>query len=91
MTTEPTVDMAVELSDMAAIELSEDELDTVAGGFSLNLGDFNSLASSSSSDFFQRNLSLGQGTFAGPNGSGTLSMMNLQEIASSASQSLVIS
>lgn len=71
--------MAIELSEpMALVELSEDDLDTVAGGMSLDMG--------SASQFFQRDVMMGQQTFAGPNGAGTTNFFASHEVASSASQ-----
>ena len=67
-----------------AVELSEQELDTVAGGLSITLGDGQQFASDASNTLYQKNLAVGQQTFAGPGGSGTASMANLQEISSSA-------
>lgn len=74
---------AVELPNSAAIELSEDDLDSVSGGFSIDFG--------SASDFFQRNVTMGQQTFAGPNGAGTTNLLSIEEIASSAQQFMSIS
>lgn len=74
---------AIELPTSAAIELSEDDLDSVAGGFSIDFG--------SASDFFQRNVTMGQQTFAGPNGAGTTNLLSIEEIASSAQQFMSIS
>lgn len=69
-----------------AIELSDQELDTVSGGTGLDLGNIDSFMTGSASDFMQRNLSMDQMTFAGPGGAGTLTSMDFQEIASSARQ-----
>ena len=76
------------IKNTVAIELSEDELDTVAGGLSISLGDGQGFASDASNIFKQKNLSVGQQTFAGPGGSGTASMTNVQEIFSSAGQGI---
>ena len=73
-----------------AVELSEQELDTVAGGLSITLGDGQGFASDASNIFTQKNLTVGQQTFAGPSGSGTASLTNLQEIFSSAAQGIAI-
>lgn len=67
-----------------AVELSEQELDTVHGGLSISLGDGQQFASDASNTFKQKNLAVGQQTFAGPNGSGTASLTNVQDIFSSA-------
>ena len=71
-----------------AVELSEQELDTVAGGLSISLGDGQQFASDASNTFSQKNLTVGQQTFAGPGGSGTASLTNLQEILSTAGQGI---
>ena len=72
----------------SAVELSEQELDTVAGGLTISLGDGQQFASDASNGFTQKNLAVGQQTFAGPGGSYTASMTNLQEISSSAGQGI---
>ena len=76
------------IKNTIAIELSEDELDTVHGGLSISLGDGQQFASDASNTFGQNNLTVGQQTFAGPNGSGTASMTNLDKIFSSAGQGI---
>ena len=73
-----------------AVELSEQELDTVAGGLTISLGDGQQFASDASNGFTQKNLAVGQQTFAGPNGSGTASLTNLTDISSTANQGLGI-
>lgn len=83
MTTENT-------SDIIAVELSDDVLDNIAGGAGLNLGDFDSFAQNSGNFFSQENLSVGQMTFAGPNGSGTISQVDFQRIDSGAFQNIAI-
>lgn len=70
--------------DLAMIELSEADLDECAGG--LSLGDFSSLMDRSSSFFGQERLSLGQATFAGPNGSGTISTLDFERTISGANR-----
>lgn len=94
MTTENTSEiMAMEMSEMAAstaIELSEDDLDNVSGGLGINFGDVNSFAQKSGNFFSQKNLSVGQATFAGPNGSGTISQVDFQQIDSGAFQDIAI-
>ena len=82
--------MSNQIKNTVAIELSSDELDTVAGGLSISLGDGQGYASDASNKFSQKNLAVGQQTFAGPGGSGTASMANLQEISSSAGQGIAI-
>ena len=78
------------IKNTVAIELSEDELDTVAGGLSISLGDGQGFASDASNTFSQKNLKVGQQTFAGPNGSGTASLANLEDVFSSAAQGIAI-
>lgn len=80
-----------ELKSNLVTELSETELDQVAGGLAVSIGDVQGYAQSAANDFFQKNMTVAQQTFAGPNGSGTASVFNLQEIGSSAGQSTVIS
>ncbi len=74
--------------NMNAIELSDDELDTVNGGLAISFGDVQGFASDASNSFSQKNLVVGQQTFAGPSGSGTASMTNFQDIFSTAGQAL---
>jgi hypothetical protein len=83
MTTENT-------TEMMAIELTEDDLDCVAGGLGINFGDVESFAQKSGNFFSQKNLSVGQATFAGPNGSGTISQVDFQQIDSGAFQDIAI-
>lgn len=93
MTTENTSKMAIELSaisESAAIELSEDDLDNVSGGLGVNFGDVDSFAQQSGNFFSQKNLSVGQATFAGPNGSGTISQVDFQQIDSGAFQNIAV-
>lgn len=78
-------------SNFVAVELSETELDSVAGGLAVTIGDANGFAQSAANDFFRKTMTIAQQTYAGPNGSGTASVFNLEEIASSAGQSIVIS
>jgi hypothetical protein len=73
-----------------AIELSEQELDTVAGGLAISIGDAKGYTQSAANDFVQKNMTIGQTTFAGPNGSGTASMFDLNLIGSSAVQSIAV-
>jgi hypothetical protein len=76
--------------EINAVELTELELDTVAGGLAISFGDVKGFASDASNTFSQKNLVVGQQTFAGPNGSGTVSLTNFQDIFSSAGQALAI-
>ncbi|BAY31084.1 hypothetical protein NIES2107_29380 [Nostoc carneum NIES-2107] len=82
--------MSTEIKNIAAVELSEDELDNVAGGFGIILGDGQSLSLGTGSTFQQKNLAVGQQTFAGPNGAGTTTLVNAQEIFSDAGQILTV-
>lgn len=77
-------------AEMAAMELSEDDLDGISGGMSLNFGDVDSFAQKSGNFFSQKNLSIGQATFAGPQGSGTISQVDFQGIDSGAFQDIAI-
>lgn len=54
------------------------------------LGDIGGFASDASNTFKQKNLTVGQQTFAGPGGSYTGSVTNLQEIISTAAFSLLL-
>ncbi|NJN09410.1 MAG: hypothetical protein HC836_12220 [Richelia sp. RM2_1_2] len=76
--------------NMNAVELSSEELDTVNGGLAISFGDVQGFASDASNTFSQENLTIGQQTFAGPNGSGTASITNMQKIFSSAGQGIAI-
>ena len=78
------------IKNTVAVELSEDELDTVHGGLSISLGDGQGFASDASNTFEKKNLAVGQQTFASPHGSGTASLTNLDKIFSSAGQGLAI-
>lgn len=80
--------MASELSEIGAIELSEDELDTVAGGLALNLGDGQSFSSDAFSEYGKKTLIVGQSTSAGPEGATTASFTGLEEIFSKSGQSI---
>ena len=78
------------IKNTVAVELSEQELDTVAGGLSISLGDGQGFASDASNVFSQKNLAVGQQTFAGPHGSGTASLTNVTDISTGADQGLAI-
>ena len=82
--------MTNEIKNTVAVELSSDELDTVHGGLTITLGDGQGFASDASNTYKQNNLTVGQQTYAGPHGSGTASMANLDEILSSAAQGLAV-
>ena len=80
--------MSNEIKKMVAVELSEAELDTVAGGFSISIGEGQNLALDTTSSFQQKNIGVGQQTMAGPGGAGTVTMVNAQDIFSNAGQGL---
>ncbi|EKE97710.1 MULTISPECIES: CTB family bacteriocin [unclassified Tolypothrix] len=82
--------MSNEIKNIAAVELSEDELDNVAGGFGIVLGGGQSLGLVTGSSFQQKNLAVGQQTVAGPGGAGTTTLVNAQDIISSAGQGLFV-
>ncbi|QIR39722.1 hypothetical protein HCG51_25440 [Tolypothrix sp. PCC 7910] len=82
--------MSNEIKNIAAVELSEDELDNVAGGFGIILGGGQTLGLTTGSTFEQKNLAVGQQTFAGPGGAGTTTLVNAQEIFSNAGQGLFV-
>ena len=95
MTTENSAEMmamglADEFAGAGAVELSDQDLDNVSGGLGINFGDVNSFAQKSGNFFSQKNLSVGQATFAGPNGSGTISQVDFQQIDSGAFQDIAI-
>lgn len=72
----------------SAVELSLDELDTLAGGLAITLGDIGGFTSDASNSFSQKNLAYGQQTFAGSGGSYTASVVGLQDILSKAGQGI---
>ena len=78
------------IKNTVAIELSSDELDSVHGGLSISLGDGQGFASDASNSFNQKDLAVGQQTFAGPHGSGTASLTLLEKISSTAGQGIAI-
>ncbi len=82
--------MNSQIKNMVAVELSEQELDTVAGGLAVTLGDVEGYASDAANDFFQKNLTVVQETYAGPMGSYTGSVTNHINTGSSAGQGIVI-
>jgi hypothetical protein len=77
-----------ELNNLA--ELTAADLDTVAGGLAITIGDAQGYAQSASNDFFQKNMTIAQQTFAGPNGSGTASAFTCQIIDTGAAQNIVV-
>ena len=82
--------MSDTIKNIVAVELSSEELDTVAGGLAITLGDVQGFASDANNTYSKKNLTVGQQTFAGPNGSGTASLSNLQDIFSSAGQAIAV-
>ncbi|BAY61146.1 hypothetical protein NIES22_12070 [Calothrix brevissima NIES-22] len=82
--------MSNSIKNIGAVELSEQELDNVAGGLALSLGDVNAYASQAGNNFFQKELIVAQQTSAGPNGSTTGSITSLKEVASSAGLNIAI-
>ncbi|MBD2196883.1 MULTISPECIES: CTB family bacteriocin [Calothrix] len=82
--------MSNTIKNNGAVELSEQELDNVAGGLALVLGDVNGYASQANNNFFQKELVVAQQTTAGPNGSSTGSITSLKEVASSAGLNIAI-
>jgi hypothetical protein len=89
-TVNDTNSKVVEQTEMAVTELSEQDLDAVSGGLALNFGDVDSFFQKSGNFFSQKNLSVGQATFAGPSGSGTISSVDFQQIDSGAFQEIGI-
>lgn len=75
--------------NLNAIELSDAELDTVAGG-TIAIGDINSYASGALNTFFQKDLAVAQTTQAGPGGSTTVSVTKLSEVSSGAGQFIFV-
>ena len=80
--------MSNEIKNMVAVELSEAELDTVAGGFSISIGEGQNLALDTTSSFGQKNIGVLQQTFAGPGGAGTSTQVMGQNTSSNAGQAL---
>jgi hypothetical protein len=74
--------MSNEIENQIAVELSDSELDTVAGGLSFR--------SNSESKFSQKLFFASFGTFANSDGSGTFFQVASQETVTSSSQSLII-
>ena len=76
--------MSNEINKNNAVELSEQELDMVAGGNGFPGVGF------SGSDFKQFAIAGGEATFAGPNGAGTQHMIQAQGVESSGFKGLGI-
>lgn len=72
------------------VELSETELNDVAGGLAVTIGDVGGFAQFAGNSFTQKELSIAQRTFAGPEGSGTVSGFGLKLIDSFAGQGIAI-
>jgi hypothetical protein len=77
------------LNEIKAIELSDNELDDVSGG-AITIGDVQGYAQTAVNDFFQKNMTVAQQTFAGPNGSGTGSVTNVGVVGTFAGQNIVV-
>jgi hypothetical protein len=83
--------MSYEIKNSVAVELSETELDSVAGGFgAISIGNGQNLSLGTNSSFQQKNLIVGQSTVAGPTGAGTVTLVNAQDIFSTAGQGLSV-
>jgi hypothetical protein len=82
--------MSNEVKNIEAVELSLDELDNVAGGLSLPTDKIGSFVLSANNSFYQKTLNIGQQTYAGPNGSYTGSILNFNEVKSTAGQNIII-
>jgi hypothetical protein len=82
--------MSYEIKNSVAVELSEVELDSVAGGFGIIIGNGQNLGLYTNSSFHQSNLAVGQQTVAGPTGAGTTTLVNAQDIFSNAGQGLSV-
>lgn len=79
---------AMESLETGAMELSDDELNAVAGGCGINLGDLDGFNQSSGNFYSKKNLAVNQATFAGPEGSGTISSVGFEQIDSGAFQNI---
>jgi hypothetical protein len=77
-------------NEINAVELSDLELDTVAGGFAISIAPGQNLALDTNSSFSQKTLGFGQSTFSGPNGSGTTTLVSINEIFTDAGQNLAV-
>ncbi|BAZ39317.1 hypothetical protein NIES4101_52690 [Calothrix sp. NIES-4101] len=80
--------MSNEITNEFAVELSDSELDTVAGGFSLVIDNGQTLTNDSVSKFSQKDLLVAGGTFAGPGGAGNTFSVAAREIKSFSNQNL---
>ncbi|OUL24078.1 CTB family bacteriocin [Nostoc sp. 106C] len=83
--------MSHEIKNIVAVELSEDELDSIVGGFGgIIIGNGQNLALGTFSSFEQKNTTVGQQTFAGSGNSYTATLVNVQEIHSQSGQALIV-
>ncbi len=85
-----TTENSLQTTTPTAIELSDDELEGISGGLSLNFGDVGSFSQDSSNFFEETNMGVQQGTFAGPEGSGTFSTVLFNQVKSGASQQIAL-
>jgi bacteriocin-like protein len=81
-------EITTQIATVALAELSEQELDNVSGGLSLN--GVHKFASGGGNSFRKKTSLIEQGTFAGEHGSGTMSSVGIEDIFSSAGQGMVI-
>jgi hypothetical protein len=76
-------------NELNAVELSDLELDTVAGGFGgISIGDGQNLALDTNSSFSKNILQVAQATVSGPGGSGTQTAVGLDSLFTDAGQNL---
>jgi hypothetical protein len=81
-------EITTQTASIELAELSEQELDNVAGGLSLN--GVHKFASSAGNTFSKKTSMIEQGTFAGEHGSGTFSSVGIQDVFSTADQGMLI-
>ena len=74
-------------NELNAVELSDLELDSVAGGFAFSIGEGQNLSLGTNSSFGQKMIQVGQVTTSGPGGSGTQTMISAGSIFTNAGQS----
>jgi hypothetical protein len=77
-------------NEFNAVELADLELDTVAGGFGISIGDGQNLALDTNSSFSKKVLQVAQATVSGPGGSATQTAVNADSIFTDAGQNLGI-
>jgi hypothetical protein len=75
-------------NELNAVELSDLELDLVAGGFGISIGDGQNLALDTNSSFSQKVLQVAQSTVSGPGGSATQTAVAASDIFTNAGQFL---